>query len=134
MEDLFKKFLYTGVGLVSLTAEKLQESVDELVGKGKISKDEGKKLIDDFLENADSKKDEFESKLKEVAENVVSSISVPSLKDFQALVDRIEVLEKKLGVEAEEKVAKTKKTTKRSTTTETKAKASPAKAKTAEKK
>ena len=31
MEDLFKKFLYTGVGLVSTTVEKFQKSVEKLV-------------------------------------------------------------------------------------------------------
>ncbi len=130
MEDLFKKFLYTGVGLVSLTAEKLQESIDELVGKGKISKDEGKKIINDFFENAESKKDEFEAKLKEVAENVVGSISFPSSKEFQALIDRIEVLEKKLGIEP---VETAKKTTKRATSTEKAAKPAKTKEKDAEK-
>lgn len=122
MEDLFKKFLYTGVGLVSMTAEKLQESIDELVGKGKISKDEGKKILDDFFDGAESKKDEFESKLKAVAEDVVNSISFPSVKEFQAMKDRIEELEKKLS---ETEAAPVKKTTKRATTkakTATKAK------------
>ena len=130
MEDLFKKFLYTGVGLVSLTAEKLQESIDELVGKGKISKDEGKKIIDDFFENAESKKDEFEAKLKDVAENVVSSISFPSAKEFQGLIDRIEALEKKLGIEPAES---TKKATKRATSKEKAAKPAKTKEKSAAK-
>ena len=36
MEDLFKKFLYTGVGLVAMTAEKIQKSVDKLISDGKL--------------------------------------------------------------------------------------------------
>ena len=34
MEDLFQKFLYTGVGLVAMTAEKIHKSVDKLVSDG----------------------------------------------------------------------------------------------------
>ena len=49
MEDLFKKFVYTGVGLVSLTAEKLQKSIDTLVEEEKISEKEGKKIVNDFF-------------------------------------------------------------------------------------
>ena len=49
MEDLFKKFLYTGVGLVAMTAEKIQKSVDKLISDGKLSIDEGKKLIDKLV-------------------------------------------------------------------------------------
>lgn len=49
MEDLFKKFLYTGVGLVAMTAEKIQKSVDKLISDGKLSVEEGKKLIDKLV-------------------------------------------------------------------------------------
>ena len=49
MEDLFKKFLYTGVGLVAMGADKIQKSVDKLVSEGKLSIDEGKKLLDKLV-------------------------------------------------------------------------------------
>lgn len=45
MEDLLKNFLYTGVGLVAIGAEKIQNSVDKLISDGKVSVEEGKKLI-----------------------------------------------------------------------------------------
>ena len=99
MEDLFKKFLYTGVGLVSMTAEKLQEAVDELVGKGKISEKEGKKILNDFFENTETKKAEFESKLKEAAEQVKEKLSFPSKTEYDALLKRVEELESKLAEE-----------------------------------
>ena len=95
MEDLFKKFLYTGVGFVSMTAEKLQESIDELVGKGKISRDEGRKIIDDFMGSAESRKEEFEQKLKEAAENVLDKFAFVGKSEFEDLVKRVEELEKK---------------------------------------
>lgn len=102
MEDFFKKFLYTGVGLVSMTAEKLQEAVDDLVGNGKLSREEGKKIVEDFMSNAEAKKDEFESKMKQAADNVAENLKFPTQKDFNALLKRIEVLEEKLGIKREE--------------------------------
>lgn len=99
MEDFFKKFLYTGVGLVSMTAEKLQEAVDDLVGEGKMSKEEGKKIVDEFINNAEAKKDEFESKMKQAADDVASNLKFPTKKDLQSLLERIEAIEKKLGIE-----------------------------------
>ncbi len=98
MEDFFKKMLHTGVGLVSRTAEKLQETVDELVGEGKISKEEGKKIVDDFLNNAEAKKDEFESKMKQAADNVVDNLKFPTKNDYDELLKRVEALEAKLGI------------------------------------
>ena len=101
MEDLFKKFLYTGVGLVSLTAEKLQEAVDDLVGKGKLSETEGKKIINDFFENTESKKAEFESKMKEAVDSVVDKLSFPSKGEMETLQNRIAELEAQLAAQKE---------------------------------
>ncbi|MDX2249015.1 MAG: hypothetical protein SF052_19665 [Bacteroidia bacterium] len=117
MEDMFKKFFYTGVGIASLTAEKLQEVVDELIGKGKVSKEEGKKIVDDFKEKVDVRKEEIENKIKDLAGNLTESLNIPkfvSKDEFDALISRIEALEAKMGAdEAEE-------TEKKSTTAEKK--------------
>ena len=105
MEELIRKFLYTGVGIVAMTAEKLQESVDEMVGKGKVSKDEGKRIVEEFVEKMESKRDEFEERLKEAADNMTSSMRLPQFatqEDINALMNRIATLESKLGVENKE--------------------------------
>jgi len=96
MEDFFKKFLYTGVGLASLTAEKLQESIDDLVGKGKLSEKEGKKILDDFFDSTEARKDEFESKLKELADQMMDRFSFADQKEVDQLQKRVEALEKEL--------------------------------------
>ena len=57
--ELFKKLFYTGVGLVSTTTEKLQAQIDELVNKGKISKEEGRKVVDELIDSTESKKEEL---------------------------------------------------------------------------
>lgn len=116
MEDLFKKFFYTGVGIASLTAEKLQETVDELIGKGKVSKEEGKKIVDDFKDKVDVRREEIESKIKDMAGNLTEGLNFPkfvSMEDYQALLDRVEALEAKAGIAATEpkKAPAKKKTT-----------------------
>jgi polyhydroxyalkanoate synthesis regulator phasin len=58
MEDLFKKFLYTGVGLVAMGADKIQKSVDKLVSDGKLSIEEGKKLLDKLVKEGQLSADE----------------------------------------------------------------------------
>ncbi|MEM7370482.1 MAG: hypothetical protein AAF587_17865 [Bacteroidota bacterium] len=116
MEDLFKKFLYTGVGLVSMTAEKLQEAVDDLVGKGKISEKEGKRILNDFFENTETKKAEFEARLKDAADQVKEKLSFPSRSEYEALIQRVEELEGQLAAEKKKtpgKKAAAKKTTNR---------------------
>jgi polyhydroxyalkanoate synthesis regulator phasin len=58
MEDSFKKFLYTGVGLVAMTAEKIQKSVDKLIHDGKLSIEEGKKVVDKLVKEGKLSADE----------------------------------------------------------------------------
>lgn len=119
MEDLFKKFLYTGVGLVSMTAEKLQEAVDELVGDGKISEKEGKRILNDFFENTETKKAEFESRLKDAVDQVKEKLSFPSRSEYEALIKRVEELEGQLKEEKKANAAKKKPAAKKTTTRKT---------------
>ena len=106
MEGLFKKVMYTGIGLVAFATEKIQASVDDLVSQEKISKEEGRKIVEDFLDNTEAKKDEFENKLKALTEDVVSKFNF-ARKDntLTDLVSRIEAIEAKLGIAKVEEVA-----------------------------
>ena len=112
MEDLFKKFIYTSVGLVSITAEKIQNTIDKLVDEKKISSEEGKKVVDDLLKDTEAKKEEFEGQLKKVVEDVVNRFKVAKNSEVEDLKARIEALEAQVGVE-------TKATPQRKTTTKT---------------
>ncbi|MBX2840479.1 MAG: hypothetical protein KTR26_01810 [Flammeovirgaceae bacterium] len=107
MEDLFKKFLYTGVGLVALTAEKIQKVVDELVKEERLTLDEGKKIVDDFVQNTESKKEEFESQMKTLTEKTVSSFKFATVQQLDELRARIEALEAKQATTKTTKSTKT---------------------------
>ena len=105
--DLLKNFVYAGVGLASTTSEKLKETIDDLVEKGKISDTEGRKICDDFFKSTDGKKEEFEAKLKKVQEDLSAKFDFMK-KDkngIEALNKRIEELEAKVEA-AEKKAAK----------------------------
>ena len=104
MEDLFKKVLYTGVGLVAFASEKIQQTVDELVKENKISSEEGKKIVDNFLNSTEAKKDEFEGKLKSLTDEVVTKFNFNKKTDLNSLVARIEAIEAKLGLGEEVEV------------------------------
>ena len=71
-DSIFKKFLYTGIGIAALTKEKFEKAIDELVKDKKLSTDEGKKIIDDFAKNIEEKKDELEVQMKEFVEKTTS--------------------------------------------------------------
>ncbi len=82
MEDLFKNFLYTGVGLVAMTAEKIQKSVDKLVSEGKLTMDEGKKLIDKLVKEGKLNTEEA----KKTIENLMKKGKISS-EDGKKMMD-----------------------------------------------
>ncbi len=133
MEDLFKKFLYTSVGLVSTTVEKIQSSVDKLVDEDKLSQDEGKKIVDDLVKNTETKREEFEGKLKSIVEDVMTRLNIGSQSQIKDIQDRLAAIEEKLGIvnEAEEAAEEVKEEAPAAKTTAAKKKA-PAKKAAAE--
>ncbi len=114
MENLFKKAVYTGVGLVTSTAEKYQSQIDELVEKGKLSEEEGKKIVDGLFNDFDQKKEDFEGRLKNIVDKVVGSFDFASRNEIATLKAKVAELEAKL--EAPVKKAPAKRTTTRKAT------------------
>ena len=96
LEDLFKKFVYTGVGLVSLTKDRLQKTIKEMVKDDKITEKDGEKIVDDFFKNTESKKKELENQLKSVVDKAVTKFKFASSSNLEELSNRIKVLEQLL--------------------------------------
>lgn len=87
--DLLKNIVYAGVGLAANTSDKVKETIDELVEKGKISDTEGRKIVDDFFKNTSEKREEFEAKIKELKEGVTSRFDFLK-KEGEELKDKVE--------------------------------------------
>ena len=96
LEELFKKFVYTGVGLVSLTKERLQKTIDELIKEDKITDKDGEKIVTDFFKNTESKKKELEDQLKNVVDNAVAKFKFANSSSLEELTNRVKVLEQLL--------------------------------------
>lgn len=102
MENVFKNFIYTGVGFVSLTAERFKKVVEDLIKDDKISKDEGKKILDDFLKNSETKREELEGQFNSIVEKLVRSFNFATSKDVEKLNERLENLEAVLAQKEDE--------------------------------
>ncbi len=111
MEELVKKVLYTGVGLVATTTEKLQKTVNDLVDQGKVPQEEGKKIVDEFVSSTESKRNEFEKRTSELIESIVRRLEIPTNSDYTALSKRIAKLERQLKTVQSKEVAAPKEKT-----------------------
>jgi polyhydroxyalkanoate synthesis regulator phasin len=78
MDDLFKKFINTGVGFLSLGNKRVQTALDKLVKESKISEQEGKKIMDDLLKSGESKRKDLEKQLQALAGSLKDRVSMGS--------------------------------------------------------
>jgi polyhydroxyalkanoate synthesis regulator phasin len=136
--DLLKNFIYAGVGLAATTSDRLKETIEDLVEKGKISDTEGRKIVDDFFKSTEGKKDDFEAKLKKVQEDLSGKFDFKKKNNddeaIEALNKRIADLEAKLEKAEAVKVKSATAQATDKTPLKTKATKSPAAKKTTAKK
>jgi polyhydroxyalkanoate synthesis regulator phasin len=101
MEDTLKNLLYQGLGVVAITREKVDKAVAELVEKGKVTREEGKKLFEEITTETHKAGMEFKENSKETIREWLEKSGIPSREEFEALKARVEVLEKEKAAEAQ---------------------------------
>ncbi|EAY27253.1 phasin family protein [Microscilla marina] len=100
MQDLLMKWLYSGVGMAALTAETVKQTIDKLVDDRKLSVEEGKKIVDEFLnnfQNTETKKTDFEAQVGKIFDKVTKSFGLVSATEVEVLQSRIGELEAELA-------------------------------------
>lgn len=94
MSEMFRKMGLFGIGVISLTQEKMEEFTQEMVKKGEISKDEGKKFVKDILSEQEKQLKKIEEKINETVRENLKKSGVVMKSDIASLERKIEKLEK----------------------------------------
>jgi polyhydroxyalkanoate synthesis regulator phasin len=94
MSDMIRKMGLFGIGVISMTQEKIEEFTQEMIKKGEISREEGKKFVKEVLSEKEKHLKELEDKINDrVRENIRKS-GVVMKEDLETLEKKIEKLEK----------------------------------------
>ncbi|AYK15765.1 MAG: phasin family protein [Methanosarcina flavescens] len=96
MRESVRKLGLIGAGLWAITEDRINELVKELVDKGDINKEEGKKVVQDMLEERKKQKLDLEKKISEKVQESISKIDVFTKKDMSELESRIQTLEEEI--------------------------------------
>lgn len=97
MTNLIKKTILTGLGIVSLTKDKAEKLVKDLIKEGELSKSEGAKMTKDLLEKVEKNKENLENKIEKTTAKALAKLNVPTHKEITDLKKKIENLDKKLS-------------------------------------
>lgn len=94
MLQFLKKTYLLGLGLASVTRERLEELVDELVKRGEVAESDRQKVLDDLLERAKEEQKKLSTSVKDGVQKVVGEMGIPTRKEFSDLVERVANMEK----------------------------------------
>ncbi len=97
MRDLIEKGFLVGLGALTLTREKAQSIVEELVKTGEARREEVKGLVDRLVTRGEEERAELQKLVRAEVESVVEGMSLATQKDIEALSKKIDGLVKKLG-------------------------------------
>lgn len=96
MKKSFRKLGLIGAGLWAMTEEKINETVKELIEKGELNREEGKKLVLEMLDESKKQKRDLEKRISEKLQDALSKADVINRKEGQELEARISTLEEEV--------------------------------------
>lgn len=94
---VFKRMFLAGLGTMSLSKEKAEAIVDELVKAGQIKEKEGRKLLDEMLQKAETLRKEVEQKVSSQAKVAYGKLNLATLEQMKKMEKRIQQLERELA-------------------------------------
>lgn len=95
-QSIFRKTVLAGVGIYSLTKEKAQDVVTELVKKGELSKDEGPQFVKAIMQKADEEVEFFKKMVDKRVDRAFSRFKPSYDEEFKKLNQKIDKLSKEV--------------------------------------
>jgi len=94
--DSMRRLAFAGIGFLSLTREKAEKMVQDLVQQGNMSSDEGKELVDSLMQRAEAEMSELRERIRTEVRKALANAGAASKDDLAALNARIDSLEERL--------------------------------------
>ena len=85
MIELFKKAVLTGIGVASLTKDKVDELAKEFIDKGKMSEQEGEKFVADILKKSEESRQALTRQIEKKIETAVEKMNLAKSTDIAEL-------------------------------------------------
>lgn len=97
MIELIKKAVLTGVGVASLTRDKIEDLAKELIIKGKMSEQEGEKLVQEVLARVEESKKTMKTQTETLVQDTIEKMQLVRVEDISQLKTEIAELRKEVA-------------------------------------
>lgn len=84
-EDIF----HMTVGAISMAKKNAESAIDELINKGDIQKEQGKKVLDEINSKFNKEEDELYAKMKTKLKDAVEELEIATKADLEKVKDEI---------------------------------------------
>jgi polyhydroxyalkanoate synthesis regulator phasin len=92
MKNKIERGFLAGVGLLSMSYEKAQKIVDELVERGEIQRDEAKEWVDKLVKHGDEERQSMRELIQSEVSQAVGKLGLATKKDVKDLSAKIDAL------------------------------------------
>ncbi len=95
--DMFDRFINMGIGMFSLTRERAQSYIDEMVERGEIKREDAKDSVDQIIRKGEEQRAELSQAMQDEFDKWRSKFGVVTRTEYDELLKKIKDLEARLG-------------------------------------
>ena len=95
--DRIREAMYLGLGAISLTKQKAEEIIDDLVKRGEMSSDNRAAMVEQLLKEAEVQREAIGGTVAQSVQKVLTDLGLPSQKDLKSVAARLERIENAIG-------------------------------------
>jgi polyhydroxyalkanoate synthesis regulator phasin len=98
--DIIRKAVFLGLGAISLTKDKADEIVDDLIKRGEVASAERFKTVDRLLKEADKQEKELQRKIDSTVHKAVSELGLATRKDLEEILETLKKIQDEVSSSA----------------------------------
>ena len=91
MKDLISKSLSIGIGIISMTKDKIEELANKVAEDAKMSESEGKKFIKEIVDFSDNAKDKIEKEIDKKLDEKIKQLGIATKEDIGELATKEDI-------------------------------------------
>jgi polyhydroxyalkanoate synthesis regulator phasin len=96
MFESLRKLMYMGLGAAAMSHDKAKQAIDEMVSRGEVSTEEGRKLYEEWASRAEDEGRSLNDRIKTQIRQYLSDAGVADRNQVEMLSRRIDALENRI--------------------------------------